>query len=323
MSDKPNTEHLNKFNYEKVKTKRDTTSYVIVIILLATFGVFILFYMFKDEILEDLFNDSSIIVKNDETVIERDFASGLRLASLGKYDEAIKHFEKIKFESLSDGDKYIVLDTYLQANQDQKALDLNLEFDEEIIRKYLSNGELELLKKLKTKSELIEFEVAVLNNDYEKIILLKDADRLEKDVRRANAIANAYYQLGEIDKAVNFTSLMVHDGVNMWELEGRAEVSKIPQIAQTKPNKNMESSSGVFGIIIILIGLLGVCTLGFFIYKVYKKKRKYEEDNNDNHIYDDVNDNGYENDNNSVGNGVVNTDEDRQENDKYSYYYED
>ncbi|RKJ27534.1 hypothetical protein D7X33_42935, partial [Butyricicoccus sp. 1XD8-22] len=117
--------------------------------------------------------------------VDKDFVSGLRLASLDRYDEALGHFEKLKFKDLSDGDKFIVLNAYMQAGQEQKALDLDKGYDKEVINKYLKNGELEKLKELDTDSKLIDFEIAVLENNYEKIIELKDTKGLEKDERRA------------------------------------------------------------------------------------------------------------------------------------------
>lgn len=300
--------------YEYEKPKRKTLP--IIIILLVVLGIGGLFYLFNAGFLD--FKDEQPI-KENETIVAKNFVTGLRLAALGRYDEAIGHFEKLEFSDLTDDDKEIILNAYLKADKAQQALNLDPTFDEEIVKEYLKNGELEKLKELKTNSEIIAFEIAVLDNDYEKIIELKDASRMKKDARRANAIANAYFQLGQKQEAVQFTSLMVFDGINMWELNVNADISAkdVPSSSSTEP-----SSFSLFGLIVILLIMVG---LGVLLYFFTQKTKKFLGAKLPKRSKQKLKDKpkGIKKSPTNDPDSEKNKEEISETNDKYSYHYED
>lgn len=163
----------------------------------------------------------------------------------------------------------------------QKVLDLDITKDVEVIKKLLDVNEMEHLKKLNTDSELITFEIAILENDYDKIIELKDAERMEIDERRANAIANAYFELENIQEAVNFTSLVAHDGINIWK-----ENTSVNDEKEISNKVNTRDSKG-FNYVAISLGVAIMISLLFmFIFKLRdkfsvlnksQKEKKYPE----------------------------------------------
>lgn len=277
--DKKNNNEEIYYEYEKPKGK----GLPIVIISLITVAILVFFFFYKDDIIENFTSQSeggNIELKESETIIEKDFAKGIRLSSIGRYDEALSYFEKLDFEKLNESDQYVVLTTYLNANKDQEALDLDVTFDEEVIDKHLSNDEMEKLRDLETSSELVTFEIALLDQDYEKIIALKDIDRLEIDERRANAIANAYYMLGEKEEAVNFTSLMVFDGINMWALETKVDVAGAFEEVPGNTSSAKESPSSVLVLVIISIVLIVVVIVSMYFLRgrlPFLKKKKSEK----------------------------------------------
>lgn len=266
MSKKDNRKDMEEIEYEFINKRKKRKLSPVLLIILGVIGVFSLF-VFTD-FFDELIDKGGFTLNEDkEVAMDKDFATGLRLASLERYDEAISYFEKVKFSRLNEDDQQLVLMTYLYSGNEQKALDLNKEIDEEIINVLLKNNDLEKLKKLVTDSELIQFEIAILDNDFEKIIELKDTARLEKDSRRANAIANAYYQTGQTEEAINFTAMMASSGINMWEAEGKV-ISTDDQSITT----NIENEKEKTSLVGVFIFILFILFIGFVIYFIFINK---------------------------------------------------
>src|SRR5690625_178600 len=205
---------------ENKRSKNKKLPVSLIIIFTLIIGSFV--YVNKDIILDDFFasgteeSNEEFKVDKNEVVINKNFEKGLRLSVLNRYDEAIPHFEKLEFNKLKKEDKEIILNTYIATNKVehlQKVLDLDDTKDKDIVESLLENDSINKLKELETESSLITFEIAVLEKDYETIVSLEE--NIELDERRANAIANAYYQLDEKEKAVSFSSLMAHDDINV------------------------------------------------------------------------------------------------------------
>src|SRR5690625_308240 len=182
---------------ENKRSKNKKLPVSLIIIFTLIIGSFV--YVNKDIILDDFFasgteeNNEEFKIEENEVVINKNFEKGLRLSVLNRYDEAIPHFEKLNFNKLKKEDKEIILNVYIATNEIkhlQKVLDLDDTKDADIVESLLNNDSLNKLKELETESELITFEIAVQENDYETIVDLKDD--VELDERRANAIANAY-----------------------------------------------------------------------------------------------------------------------------------
>src|SRR5690625_2386692 len=258
--DKQIYERVKKEIEEKENKRSKNKKLPVSLIIIFTLIIDSFVYVNKDIILDDFFASGT---EENEVVINKNFEKGLRLSVLNRYDEAIPHFEKLNFNKLKKEDKEIILNVYIATNEIkhlQKVLDLDDTKDADIVESLLNNDSLNKLKELETESELITFEIAVQENDYETIIDLKDD--VELDERRANAIANAYYQLDEKEKAVSFSSLMAHDDINVWK-ENKDSSSQ--EIIVTELNKD---TSNVFLFVLLVIGLVVVMSLlTVFIWK--------------------------------------------------------
>lgn len=300
---KKNEEYEIEYEFEKKKGK----ALPITIVLIVTIGLIVFFILNKESFLDGFKETEDLGVKETEMVVNKNFVTGLRLASIDRYDEAISYFEKMNFNKMSESDQEIVLMTYLKNGDEQKALDLDESIAEEIVKKYLENNEMEKLNKLATNSKVIEFEMAILENDYNKIIELKDD--VNKNSRRGNAIANAYYQIGETEEAVNYTSLMVLDGINMWQSDGKIKTSEIDI---SKENSSNNKSLYVVGIVIfILILLITFIGLSVLFKRYYFGQKTKEKDFK--RIKKE-----------KISQEVVEEDSvEEKEDDRYSYYYDD
>ncbi|MEN1969685.1 hypothetical protein WMZ97_16605 [Lentibacillus sp. N15] len=288
----------------------------IIVIVMAVIGLSYLFFIGERGGSTDEKASPEQDISKSKTIVEKDFVSGLRLASLGKYDEAIGHFDGLIFNDLSDSDRQIVLNAFLKAGKPQKALDLDEKFDKEIVDEFIEKGEPKILTELKTDSKLIAFEIAVMENNFKEIIKLKDVKRLKMDRRRANAISNAYFQLGKKEEAINFASLMVFNGINMWD--NNTDDTTLEQMPlQTSEQSSSNSFIVIIAMVFILLGV-GVL-LYFFKSKINSIFKKGSERKTSNKIISkkkkvlqkDMSKNSEHKEDGS------------EENDKYSYYYDE
>lgn len=294
--------------YEFVKKKKRFFPIIIILLLSVVIGLVVIN---KDLIINQFKRTGNNLVNETETIVNKDFMTGLRLVSMDRFDEAISYFDKLNFEKMSESDQEIILMTYLNNGDAEKVLELNPNFEDEIIKHYLKNGEMVKLKDLETDSKIIEFEIAILDNDYERIIELKDVEGLIKDYRRGNAIANAYYQIGETEEALNYTSLMVLDGINMWQPEN-TETKTLTLYQFNKP-----SYKGLYVInittFIVVLFMTGIFAVFMFKNKSKESPSKEKQEDpkhqeNEDKPSDDI-----------QKEGTAEAGED----DKYSYYYED
>lgn len=158
---------------------------------------------------------------NDEEVIDQEeqLVLALRSYSLKKYNEATLYFDEINYEALGEDDQDVMLLAYLFGDQPEKAIELEPRFDETVISYYKATHDMEKIRDLATKveSNAIEFEIAVSDNDYEKIIELKD-DVKQKD-SRPEEIVNAYLKLNDVSGAKAFVEDGKHKDLINYVLE--------------------------------------------------------------------------------------------------------
>lgn len=241
--------------YQYVKRQRKGWLLPLVIVLMLIAGL--VYFFFINDVELPISTGNSTKVEDEK---HDDFLAGLRLTALERYEEAVSYFDKVSFNNLDENDKEIIIHAYIMAGKEQKALDLSPESDAEVIRKLLRFNELEKLLELETESELVAFEIAILEQDYEKIVEYKDVKGLVLDARIANEISNAYYQLGEKEEAVNFTSLMTFDDINVWSNEWTGT-----QRVETKTEVITKHS--------VLHTLLVLALLGMVLFIIYTQYR--------------------------------------------------
>jgi hypothetical protein len=138
--------------------------------------------------------------KDEEEILMK----ALRASSLKEYEDAASYFDEINYQNLSDEDKDVMLLSYLFTDQADKALELEPHFDETVVSYYKATHSMNKIRQLNeiVSSKVIEFELAVYDKDYEKIVELSEDVKL-KDNREVDII-NAYIQLGDYDGAKKF-----------------------------------------------------------------------------------------------------------------------
>lgn len=179
-----------------------------------------------------------VVVSIDENLI-----IGLRAASIQKYGDAVEYFDKLDFVELEKADRNSVLFTYLMSGNAQKALDHVPEFDKSIVGYYVAKNDLKPLLNLQTDSELITFEVASLNNDYEKIVEFQSAERMEIDDRRAHLIVDAYIALERVDDAIDFAESIDDNSLRSY-IQEKTDAKDLEKEKEEKKKKEAEESNG-------------------------------------------------------------------------------
>ncbi len=183
-------------------------------------------------------SSKTVDIEDGKVVIEEELVNGLRAASIQKYEEATESFDKIDFKGLGKEDKNAVLFSYLLTDNAQKALQLDPKFDKAVVSYYLAKDEMSALKDLDTDSKLINYEVAVINEDYEQIIQLQDD--IELDERRSIEIVNAYLQLNQTDDALAFAKKTGDDSLIL-KIEEKMESDKKKE--EKKESKDKEKKT--------------------------------------------------------------------------------
>jgi len=164
-----------------------------------------------DQVVADKGNED-LVDEDDVNDHEENLMNGLRSASIQNYDEAVEYFDNVDFQILDQDDKEIVLLSYLFTNQAEKTLKLDPKFDEVVISYYHAKENLEPLRELISYSKDIEFEIAVYDEDYQKVIDMKDKVTLNDESEEY--IVDAYLELNQIDEALFFADA-VEDNNNL------------------------------------------------------------------------------------------------------------
>lgn len=128
--------------------------------------------------------------------------NGIQLAAMGKYEEAVKLLDQLNFPNLSPEDKKIVLYTYVQTDQIQKALDLDSTYAESVVQYLVEKDQLKQVLSLKSNSISIQFEQAAYKKEYKTVLQLYG--KIPIDVRRGKAVVRAYVNEGRLQEAMNF-----------------------------------------------------------------------------------------------------------------------
>ena len=133
--------------------------------------------------------------------VNKNLVPALRSFGMQQYDEALKYFEQIDFQRLEATDQDMMLLSYLFTGQATRAIELSPDFAETVVNYYKTTNNIEVLRQLATKvqSRVLDFEVAVDNGDYWKVIELKEFVLMKAD--RHQAIVQAYVALDNLHKA--------------------------------------------------------------------------------------------------------------------------
>jgi WXG100 protein secretion system (Wss), protein YukC len=128
---------------------------------------------------------------------------GLRLASIQKYEEAAKEFDKVNYKKVKNKyDKKAILYSYLLSGQYEKVLEMEPEFAETTIAYLIANGKEDKIKELKSDEPSVKFEIAYVNKDYKQVIALKD--KVHLDLRRQRMILDSYLKTKDYEGGLKF-----------------------------------------------------------------------------------------------------------------------
>src|SRR5699024_3031190 len=150
-------------------------------------------------------SDSEFLAKEDDLVVDDEvLVSALRSFSLKDYDEAMLLFDEIDYEALEDDDKDVMLLTYLFGDNPEVALELEPDFDEVVASYYKASHSMQKIRDLGAiiDSNVLDFEIAVSDRDYEKIIELKDFVKIKDE--RGEKIVEAFIETKQLDEAKEF-----------------------------------------------------------------------------------------------------------------------
>lgn len=164
----------------------------------------------NDTIITDIKNNAENETINVDNVDPTDYDDELLLAyrySLtDNKEQAIKVMEKIGFENLPEQDKAIMLNIYEQLRMYEQVIELYPSRAENIVNNLLADNNTERIhtinESIKTNNPYIEFEVAYLNGESEKVINLKD--KVELNGRKEKQIMESYLKLEMKDEARDF-----------------------------------------------------------------------------------------------------------------------
>lgn len=163
----------------------------------------------NSELSIDLSNldDSEINISEiGETEFDQELLFSYRLSQIGSNDQAIKVLESIGYNNLPTPDQKIMLDIYTKIGSYEKAITLNPMMAESIVNNLIAENKTESIIQIQDNLEesnpYVDFEVAHLRGEAQKLVELKDNIKLNG--RKEEQITLAYIQLGEIDLAEKF-----------------------------------------------------------------------------------------------------------------------
>ncbi|WP_243526752.1 hypothetical protein [Bacillus pseudomycoides] len=163
----------------------------------------IIVIVFAGFVFSTMKNSKAATTANSSNVeMNSNLVKGLRLSAVQKYQDAALKFEKVDYKTLGKDDKKAVLFTYLLAGKAQEAIDLEPDFAESVVSYYIAIDNLKKVKELKTKNQLINFEIAAIDNKHEEVIKLKE--KVPLDGRREGIIVNSYLKLNQSEEAKKF-----------------------------------------------------------------------------------------------------------------------
>lgn len=189
-------------------------------------------------------------VKKGNVEINKNVVDGLKYSSVQDYTKASeyydKYFEQSKSKDIPKEYQLPIFFSYMYTGDYNKALERDKsDRAGEILVRYLKNKEKvdSEIPKITSKTPAIEFEKAVLNKDYKKILELSDKVKVDDVEDRQYAVTEAYVKDGKLDNAISFAketgNKKLIDGVKGWELE-RIDDSKMSKKEKDKAKKNAE-----------------------------------------------------------------------------------
>lgn len=151
---------------------------------------------------------STYFKSSNNAAITNSLIRAYRASYSGRQKDAYTILETINKRDLDVSDLSMVISVYDAENQLASLIDDNPipEMANEVVTYLIKKDQLNKLvdisSQMKTANPYIEFETAYLNNDYNKVIELKEM--VELNGRKEGQIVDAYLQLGKVQEATEF-----------------------------------------------------------------------------------------------------------------------
>jgi len=145
--------------------------------------------------------------EEDETVemVDDDFYGGIVKASVQKYEEAAEMFDEMDEESinsLGEDEQASIYLTYIKVGKYDKALSVREEGEETLVKYLKQRDKIEDVKDIEYDGDVINFEKAVVEKEWEKVLELKDKVKDRED--RQVSVLKAYVHSGNLDDAIGY-----------------------------------------------------------------------------------------------------------------------
>lgn len=176
--------------------------------------------------------------KENNQISSDELANIYRMAIIGEEVAALKKLEHYGYENLNEKDKIVMLRLYKNTGQYKKLIELDSSYTEEIIDELITANKPEELKALKgIDNPLIAFEIAYIEQEWEKVIQFKD--NVELIERRQQQVLTAYLQLKKIDEAKQFAAAQENPALEkMVQDFQEAQEDQEEQVSQEEEKKN-------------------------------------------------------------------------------------
>lgn len=141
-----------------------------------------------------------------ETIeVSDNYYKGAIKVATEKYNGAVEDFDllvKEEMDVLTGEEKEVIFRAYLEVGDFDKALGINKDSAELIVDHLLELGQLEKVQTIEVENNIIDYEKAVVTNDYTQII--EKRTDVELTPRRHNQVIQAHVMLGEVNAAVGY-----------------------------------------------------------------------------------------------------------------------
>lgn len=138
-------------------------------------------------------------------MVDEDFYEGMKKSSVQKFDEAADLYKEMDEETISnlgEDEQVTVYITYLKSGNYEDALKVYPDGAETLVKYLKSKDKIGDIKDVESEDEVIEFEKAVVNEEWEKVVELKDEVK-DKDERRVD-ILTALVNEGDLKGAIEY-----------------------------------------------------------------------------------------------------------------------
>lgn len=129
-------------------------------------------------------NDSALADNEDNSKQEIFFKEALMSSAVKEYGDASVYLDKVNYNELDEEEKNVALLIYLYASKPEKAIKLEQSFDEHVASYYANLEDDEKLEELANseefKTEEFKYQLAVMNEDNQTLIEIKDELNLNK-----------------------------------------------------------------------------------------------------------------------------------------------